>query len=66
MNKTIKIIIGLILYITIPVIIGLIVVKAMKDYNGIVLIIVFGSLIILSLTLTIIRFVKNQKYKNNK
>ena len=66
MSKTIKIIIGLILYITIPIILGLIVVKAMKDYNGIVLIIVFGSLILLSLTLTIIRFVKNQKYKNNK
>ena len=66
MSKTIKIIIGLILYITIPVILGLIVVKAMKDYNGTVLIIVFGSLILLSLTLSIIRFVKNQKYKNNK
>ena len=66
MSKTIKIIIGLILYITIPIILGLIVVKAMKDYNGIVLIIVFGSLILLSLTLTIIRFVKYQKYKNNK
>ena len=66
MSKTIKIIIGLILYITIPIILGLIVVKAMKDYNGIVLIIVFGSLILLSLTLSIIRFVKNQKYKNNK
>ena len=66
MSKTIKIIIGLILYITIPIILGLIVVKAMKDYNGIVLIIVFGSLILLSLTLSIIRFVKYQKYKNNK
>ena len=66
MSKTIKLIIGLILYITIPIILGLIVVKAMKDYNGIVLIIVFGSLILLSLTLSIIRFVKNQKYKNNK
>ena len=66
MSKTIKIIIGLILYITMPVILGLIVVKAMKDYNGIVLIIVFGSLILLSLTLSIIRFVKYQKYKNNK
>lgn len=66
MSKTIKIIIGLILYITIPVILGLIVVKAMKDYNGTVLIIVFGSLILLSLTLSIIKFVKYQKYKNNK
>ena len=66
MSKTIKLIIGLILYITIPIILGLIVVKAMKDYNGIVLIIVFGSLILLSLTLSIIRFVKYQKYKNNK
>ena len=66
MSKTIKIIIGLILYLTIPVILGLIVVKAMKDYNGTVLIIVFGSLILLSLTLSIIRFVRYQKYKNNK
>ncbi len=66
MSKTIKIIIGLILYITIPVILGLIVVKAIKDYNGALLIIVFGSLIILSITLSIINLVRHNKYKNNK
>ncbi len=66
MSKTIKIIIGLILYITLPVILGLIVAKAMKDYNGIVLIIVFGSLIVLSITLSIINLVRHNKYKNNK
>ena len=58
--------IGLILYITIPIVLGLIVVKAMKDYNGVVLIIVFGLLIILSVTLSIIRLIRYNKYKKNK
>ena len=64
-NK-LKTIIGLIIYITLPIILGLIVVKAMKDYNGIVLIIVFGLLIVLSVTLSIVRLIRYNKYKKNK
>lgn len=63
-NNKLKTIIGLILYITLPIILGLIVVKAMKDYNGILLIIVFGSLVLLSVTLSIVRLIRYNK--NNK
>ena len=65
-NNKLKTIIGLIIYITLPIILGLIVVKAMKDYNGIVLIIVFGLLIVLSVTLSIVRLIRYNKYKKNK
>ncbi len=65
-NNKLKTIIGLILYITLPIVLGLIVVKAMKDYNGVVLIIVFGLLIILSVTLSIIRLIRYNKYKKDK
>lgn len=63
-NNKIKTTIGLIMYITLPIILGLIVVKAMKDYNGILLIIVFGSLVLLSVTLSIVRVIRYNK--NNK
>jgi heme A synthase len=66
MNNKLKTIIGLIIYITLPIILGLIVVKAIKDYNGIVLIIVFGSLVLLSVTLSIVRLIRYNKYKKNK
>lgn len=63
MNRTLKIIIGILLYLTIPIILAVIAAKAVKDHNGILLIIVFGSLIALSVTLTIIRFIKYNKNK---
>ena len=62
-NNKLKTIIGIIIYITLPIILGLIVVKAIKDYNGIVLIIVFGSLVLLSVTLSIVRLIRYNKYK---
>ena len=65
-NNKLKTIIGLIIYITLPIILGLIVVKAIKDYNGILLIIVFGSLVLLSITLSIVRLIKYNKYEKNK
>ena len=65
-NNKFKTIIGLILYITLPIILGLIVVKAIKDYNGILLIIVFGSLVLLSVTLSIVRLIRYNRYKNDK
>lgn len=63
-NNKLKTIIGLIIYITLPVILGLIVVKAIKDYNGVLLIIVFGLLVLLSVTLSIIKLIRYNKYKN--
>ena len=65
-NNKLKTIIGLIIYITLPVILGLIVVKAIKDYNGTLLIIVFGSLVLLSVTLSIVRLIRYNEYKKNK
>lgn len=63
MSKTLKTIIGILLYLTIPIVLAVIAAKAVKDHNGILLIIVFGSLIALSVTLTIIRFVRYNKSK---
>lgn len=65
-NNKLKTIIGIIAYITLPIILGLIVVKAIKDYNGLLLIIVFGSLVLLSVTLSIVRLIRYNKYKKNK
>lgn len=65
-NNKLKTIIGIIIYITLPVILGLIVAKAIKDYNGVLLIIVFGLLVLLSITLLIIRLIRYNKYKNNR
>jgi hypothetical protein len=63
MNRTLKNIIGILLYLTIPVVLAVIAAKAVKDHNGLLLIIVFGSLIVLSITLTIIRFVRHNRSK---
>ena len=63
MNRTLKNIIGILLYLTIPVVLAVIAAKAVKDHNGLLLIIVFGSLIALSITLTIIRFVRHNRSK---
>lgn len=65
-NNKLKTIIGLIIYITLPIILGLIVVKAFKDYNGALLIIVFGSLVLLSVTLSIVRLIRYNKHKKDK
>ena len=63
MNRTLKNIIGILLYLTISVVLAVIAAKAVKDHNGLLLIIVFGSLIALSITLTIIRFVRYNRSK---
>lgn len=63
MNRTLKTIIGILLYLTIPILLAVIAAKAVKDHNGTLLIIVFGSLIALSITLTIIRFIRYNKNK---
>lgn len=64
MKNILKTIIGLIIfYLIIPILLGVIIVKSFKDNNGTLLVIIFVSLIVLSIVLSIYRFVK---YKKNK
>ncbi len=64
MKNALKTIIGLIIfYLIIPILLGVIIVKAFKDNNGTLLVIVFVSLIVLSIALSIFRFIR---YKKNK
>jgi len=66
MKNALKTIIGLIIfYLIIPILLGVIIVKAFKDNNGTLLIIVFGSLIVLSIALSIYRFIKYKKVAKN-
>lgn len=66
MKNALKTIIGLIIfYLIIPILLGVIIVKAFKDNNGILLIIIFVSLIVLSIALSIYRFVKYKKVAKN-
>ena len=62
MKNALKIIIGLIIfYLIIPILLGVIIVKAFKDNNGTLLVIIFVSLIVLSIALSIYRFIKYKK-----
>lgn len=64
MKNALKTIIGLIIfYLIIPILLGVIIVKAFKDNNGTLLVIIFVSLIVLSIALSIFRFIR---YKKNK
>ena len=66
MKNALKTIIGLIIfYLIIPILLGVIIVKAFKDNNGILLVIIFVSLIVLSIALSIYRFVKYKKVDKN-
>lgn len=68
MKNILKTIIGLIIfYLIIPILLGVIIVKAFKDNNGTLLVIIFVSLMVLSIALSIYRFVKYKKdnEKNN-
>ena len=67
MKNALKTIIGLIIfYLIIPILLGVIIVKAFKDNNGTLLVIIFVSLIVLSITLSIYRFIKYKKDNENK
>ena len=67
MKNALKTIIGLIIfYLIIPILLGVIIVKAFKDNNGTLLVIIFVSLIVLSITLSIYRFIKYKKDDENK
>ena len=62
MKNALKTIIGLIIfYLIIPILLGVIIVKAFKDNNGTFIIIIFVSLIVLSITLSIYRFIKYKR-----
>lgn len=66
MKNILKTIIGLIIfYLIIPILLGVIIVKAFKDNNGTLLIIIFVSLIVLSIALAIFRFVRNKRVDKN-
>jgi RsiW-degrading membrane proteinase PrsW (M82 family) len=66
MKNALKTIIGLIIfYLIIPILLGVIIVKAFKDNNGTLLVIIFVSLIVLSIALSIYRFVKYKKVDKN-
>lgn len=67
MKNALKTIIGLIIfYLIIPILLGVIIVKAFKDNNGTLLVIIFVSLIVLSIALSIYRFIKYKKDNENK
>ena len=64
MKNALNTIIGLIIfYLIIPILLGVIIVKSFKDNNGTLLVIIFVSLIVLSIALSIFRFIR---YKKNK
>ena len=64
MKNILKTIIGLIIfYLIIPILLGVIIVKSFNDNNGTLLVIIFVSLIVLSIALSIFRFIR---YKKNK
>ena len=66
MKNILKTIIGLIIfYLIIPILLGVIIVKAFKDNNGTLLVIIFVSLIVLSIALAIFRFVRNKRVDKN-
>lgn len=67
MKNALKTIIGLIIfYLIIPILLGVIIVKVFKDNNGTLLVIIFVSLIVLSIFLSIYRFIKYKKDNENK
>lgn len=66
MKNILKTIIGLIIfYLIIPILLGVIIVKAFKDNNGTLLVIIFALLIVLSIALSIYRFIKYKKVAKN-
>ena len=66
MKNILKTIIGLIIfYLIIPILLGVIIVKAFKDNNGTLLVIIFALLIVLSIALSIYRFIKYNKVAKN-
>jgi len=61
MNNKLKTIIGLILYLTLPVLLAYIVAKAVADHNGKVLLIIFITLIVLEIIVVINKIISFKK-----
>ena len=61
MNNKIKIIIGLILYLTMPILMAYIIAKLFMNNNGKMLTLIFITLIVLEIISVIIKIVKYKK-----
>ena len=61
MNNKLKTIIGLILYLTIPILMAYVVAKAVADYNGKTLLIIFITLIVLEIIVVINKIISFKK-----
>ena len=65
MNNKLKIFVGLILLVTMPVLMAYVVAKAFMNYNGKLLGIIFFSLIALELISVVIKIIKYNKSKKD-
>ena len=61
MKNIFKVLLTLLILVVMPILLGIIVVGAFRYNNSILLVILFFSLIALSVTLSVIRFVKYNK-----
>lgn len=61
MKNIFKVLLTLLILVVMPILLGIIVVGAFRYNNSVLLIILFFSLIALSVTLSVIRFVKYNK-----
>ncbi len=61
MKNIFKVLLALLILVVMPILLGIIVVGAFRYNNSVLLIILFFSLIALSVTLSVIRFVKYNK-----
>ena len=61
MKNIFKVLLALLILVVMPILLGIIVVGAFRYNNSVLLIILFFSLITLSVTLSVIRFVKYNK-----
>ena len=61
MKNIFKVLLTLLILVVMPILLGIIVVGAFRYNNSVLLIILFFSLIALSVTLSVIRFIKYNK-----
>ena len=61
MKNIFKVLLALLILVVMPILVGIIVVGAFRYNNSVLLIILFFSLIALSVTLSVIRFIKYNK-----
>lgn len=63
MNEKLKILIGLLVFLVMPVVMGVILAKAIANHNGILLLIIFFTLLALELFVVVFKIVKYKKSK---